>query len=634
MENNDYDVVIVGSGIAGSIVAKLLTNAGKKVLILEAGLQAGIAMDPEGAFKTYEGYLNTFYNAPAKVPNSPYPNIKDAPSIDVLDLEVMKKGQPLTKGYLVQMGPIPFASDCARTPGGTTLHWLGTTLRMLPNDFKMKTKYGVGVDWPIEYEDMGRYYEMAENEIGVSGSVEDQRYPIEEKSIFSEGYSYPMKAIPTSYLDGVMKGKIDKRNKVVLNQKNYELYCISTPQGRNSIPNPEYKITGVRWNSGKKELEFTRTDEPASYEPVGSNWDPYTGQRCEGNASCVPICPVQAKYNALKTLRKSDKSNLTIKTQSVASRLLINEKSNWISGVEYKHYKNGDSFEYETHVAKGTIYVMAASAIENAKLLLASGAANSSDQVGRNLMDHMTVLSWGLTDEPIYPYRGPGSTTNIPTFRDGEFRKDHAAWISPLDNWGWSWPVFSPGSDVMNAVGSGMFGKELREKMKDVITRQLLVHFECEQAPDPENRVTISPEYKDHIGNYRPVIHYHATEYMLKAFEASKIVSDQLFNQCDVQDFTVYNASTNPDYVTYKGKGYRFDGAGHIVGTHRMGFSPDDSVVNADMRTWDHENLFLVGCGNMPTLGTSNPTLTMSALTFKAAEAILKQLEQSPNYGK
>lgn len=628
MENDDYDVVIVGSGIAGSITAKILTNAGKKVLLLEAGLQVGISMDPEIVYNNYQSYLNRFYKAAAKVPNSPYPDIKDAPSIDVIDLEVPTPGVPSTKGYLVQMGPVPFASDCARTPGGTTLHWLGTTLRMLPNDFKMKSKYGVGVDWPIKYEDMGRYYRMAENEIGVSGEVKDQNYPIEQEDIFGKGYVFPMKKIPTSYLDSVLTKKINKKNKVLLNKKTYKLYCISTPQGRNSIPNPDYNITGVIWNPGTKKLELTDTKTKDSYNPVGSNWDPYTGQRCEGNASCVPICPVQAKFNALKTLRKSDMSNLTIKTQSVASRLLINENSNWITGVEYKTYKNGNSAEYETHIAKGTLYVMAASAIENAKLLLASGAANSSDQVGRNLMDHWVMLTWGLTDEPIYPYRGPGSTTNIPTFRDGEFRKDHAAWISPLDNWGWSWPAFSPGSDVGNAVTSGMFGKKLRAKMTDVITRQFLLHFECEQDPDPENRVTISPEYKDHIGNYRPVIHYKATEYMLKSLEASKIVSDQLFKQCDIQDFTVYSQSQNPDFVTYKGKGYRFDGAGHIVGTHRMGFSKEDSVVDANMRTWDHENLYLVGCGNMPTLGTSNPTLTMSALTFKAAEAILKQLDQ------
>ncbi|MCV9928231.1 GMC family oxidoreductase [Flavobacterium sp. LS1R49] len=621
--NNNYDVVIVGSGIAGSIVAKLLTNAGKKVLMLEAGLAAGIAMDQEANYKNYQDYLSTFYNASAKVPNSPYPNIKDAPSIDVLDI----KKTPSTEGYLVQMGPIAFASDCTRAPGGTTLHWLGTTLRMLPNDFKMKSKYGVAVDWPIKYEDMNRYYEMAENEIGVSGNVKDQNYPIEQKSVFNKDYVYPMKVIPISYLDKVMTDIIDKNSKIILNDKAYKLYCISTPQGRNSIPNYDYDINGVAWNPGTKKLDITRNRFKEGYNPVGSNWDPYTGQRCEGNASCVPICPVQAKYNALKTLRKCDMGNLSVKTQAVASKLLINETSNWINGVEYKTYIKGSSPEYETHTAKATIYVMAASAIENAKLLLASGAANSSDQVGRNLMDHMTVLRWGLAKEPLYPYRGPGSTTNIPTFRDGEFRKDHAAWILPLDNWGWAWPTFSPGSDVTTAVSEGIFGKELRDRIENRVTRQFFTHFECEQTPDPNNRVTINPEYKDNIGNYRPVIHYNATEYMLKAFEASGVVSEQFFDQCGIEDFTEYNPQ-DPDYVTYKGKGYSFAGAGHIVGTHRMGFNKQDSVVDSDMRTWDHENLFLVGCGNMPTLGTSNPTLTMSALTFKAAEAILKQLEQ------
>jgi choline dehydrogenase-like flavoprotein len=87
-----------------------------------------------------------------------------------------------------------------------------------------------------------------------------------------------------------------------------------------------------------------------------------------------------------------------------------------------------------------------------------------------------------------------------------------------------------------------------------------------------------------------------------------------------------YNPVTDPDYVVYKGQGYTFRGAGHIVGTHRMGFTKDDSVVDKDQRCWDHNNLFLAGCGNMPTLGTSNPTLTMTALAFNVAENILKQL--------
>jgi choline dehydrogenase-like flavoprotein len=193
MESKHYDVVIVGSGISGSVIAKTLTNAGKKVLILEAGLQAGIALEGEAAYNVYQDYIQTFYNAPAKVPNSPYPDLKDAPSIDVLQIQKLEPGQAPPPGYLIQKGPLPFASDCMRGPGGTTMHWLGTTLRMLPNDFRMKSVYDQNVDWPISYEHLKPYYEMAELEIGVSGNVQDQHYPGIGPDFFGEDYVYPMR---------------------------------------------------------------------------------------------------------------------------------------------------------------------------------------------------------------------------------------------------------------------------------------------------------------------------------------------------------------------------------------------------------------------------------------------------------
>jgi choline dehydrogenase-like flavoprotein len=112
-----------------------------------------------------------------------------------------------------------------------------------------------------------------------------------------------------------------------------------------------------------------------------------------------------------------------------------------------------------------------------------------------------------------------------------------------------------------------------------------------------------------------------------EAFKIAKSVSDDIFSANGIKDHTEYSAD-EADYWEYKDKGYTSRGAGHIVGTHRMGNAPEDSVVDPDMRTWDHQNLFLAGSGNMPTLGTSNPTLTLTALAFKAAEAILKQLER------
>jgi choline dehydrogenase-like flavoprotein len=623
MTEKHYDVVVVGSGIAGAVLAKVLTQAGKEVLMLEAGLTAGMALTPKADYENYQSYLQRFYETTIKATNTPYPEIEDAPSINVLEIQAQT---PYETGYMVQLGPLPFGSDCLRAPGGTTLHWLGNVPRMLPNDFQMKTRYDQGVDWPICYEDLVPYYEMAENEIGVAGDVDSQQGPDMSRSNYGPDYVFPMDKIPQSYQDQVWMKSTNGLD-VSLYGQTYTVNCISMPQGRNSTPNNDYRYSNTVWDPVSQSLRLTTIDE--NYEVVGATWNGYTGERCEGNASCVPICPVQAKYNALKTLKKADATKLDIITKAVASKVLIEPGGTDVAGIMYKAYTDSDSIEYTPHIAKGTVYVLACSAIENAKLLLASNVANSSDQVGRNLMDHLVLLTWGLLPEKGYPYRGPGCTTYIPTFRDGEFRKDFAAWISPIDNWGWSWPTFAPGSDVTNAVvGNAMFGKDLRSHLNADVPRQTLLHFECEQAPCADNRVTISEKYKDHLDNFRPVIQYDASDYMRKSFKAAKHVSDQIFAANKIEDHTVYSP-TEADYVTWDGQGYTFRGAGHIVGTHRMGSSANESVVDKNQRTWDHQNLYLVGCGNMPTLGTSNPTLTMTAMTYQAAESILKQLESN-----
>ena len=106
-------------------------------------------------------------------------------------------------------------------------------------------------------------------------------------------------------------------------------------RGANSTPNPDY-------DGGK------------GYSPVGAVGDPETGQRCEGNSSCVPICPVQAKYNALKTLATipTDRVEVKIQSRSVASQVLIDPDSGRVSGVVYKQYHDEKSPEYSTHTAR------------------------------------------------------------------------------------------------------------------------------------------------------------------------------------------------------------------------------------------------------------------------------------------
>ena len=187
------------------------------------------------------------------------------------------------------------------------MHWLGTCLRMLPNDFEMKTKYGVGVDWPICYSNLRPYYEMAEQEIGVSADVEHLEYPNVGPSFFGDDYQFPMRELPPSYLDQTISNALGKP-KVAVSDGNggkteIEVKITPTPQGRNSIPNSKYQKKPVHWDADRKQLVLARYDTPKGFEPAGATWDSDTGERCEGNASCVPICPVQAKYNAQKTLK-------------------------------------------------------------------------------------------------------------------------------------------------------------------------------------------------------------------------------------------------------------------------------------------------------------------------------------------
>ena len=92
----------------------------------------------------------------------------------------------------------------------------------------------------------------------------------------------------------------------------------------------------------------------------------------------------------------------------------------------------------------------------------------------------------------------------------------------------------------------------------------------------------------------------------------------------DRTDFQTARPGTQ--VVTHKGQTFNLAGSGHLVGTHRMGNSPTVSVTDANLRTWAHSNLYVVGPGSMVTIGTSNPTLTAAALSIRAADHILKEL--------
>jgi choline dehydrogenase-like flavoprotein len=590
----EHDVVVVGAGVAGALVTKRLTTAGLRVLVLEAGPAT------PGSFDSYTRlHVETFYAATAKGAESAWPAAVGAPQPDSADVRV-------GGGYFVQQGPLPYGSTYTRAQGGSTLHWLGVSLRMLPEDFELRSRYGVGRDWPLGYAELEPYYRQAENEIGVAADVADQTHHGVE---FAPGYDYPMQRIPPSYSDQLLAKAVDGMETTVGNVP-ISVTVRSYPAARNSIPRNGFVPAGA-------------VDQRSDGQALGRD----LGQRCAGNTACTPICPIQAKYNAGKSLAQTDPRLIEIRAQAVASKVLVDPVSGAVTGVQYQRYDDPASPRHTVEVARGRAYVLAAHAVENAKLMLASGLGAGSDQLGRNLMDHPSIYGWGLAPSAVGPFRGPLSTSGIDDARGGAFRSRHAAFRVDIGNDGWRATAGAPDSTVSDAVlNQRRWGTDLLDHVRSSLSRQVRFSLNVEQLPSPDNRVSVDPRYLDPLGNPRPVITYDIDDYTGAGLAAATRFYRQVFDYAGIEDRSDPAQGNWFPSVEYQGQTFHYHGMGHFAGTHLMGDDPATSVVDADQRSWAHHNLFLVGSGSFPTMGTSNPTLTLAALALRTADRLEKEL--------
>jgi len=602
-EQKNYDVLIVGAGIAGAILAYKLAQAGKAVLVLDGGPEIPDDRSP---------YMEQFYLAQAKTPESPYPVIPDDPAPTSLDIN---NWQNQGSGYLIQQGPLPFSSTYERVAGGTTWHWLGTSLRLLPSDFALYTNYlsknspPIGtnaIDWPITYDDLEPYYCFAEQEIGVAGDTANEDYLQitfgKDPKNPTQPYQYPMPQVPQSYVDQQITGGIGQ-----MQYDGQPVTVYPTPQGRNSIPYDDRR-------------------------------------QCAGNTNCIPICPIQAKYDATVHVGKAQNLGVDVWYQTIATSVSVDTASGLVNGINYLQYQVPNGPATGSGIATAKIYVLAAHAIETAKILLnsplgSSTVANKSDQVGRNLMDHPVQLNYALAQNQVYPYRGPLATSGVESLRDGSFRTQRAAFRMEMGNEGWNWATGDPYSTVNalitqganpisgpnHTVNGGQFGLQLKQQVNAILTRQFRFGSLVEQLPLATNRVQLSTQFKDNLGIPRPQITYDLDDYTKAGVAAASQIAQQIFAKMGAMDFTWFQPN-NPSTFNYNGTQYLLQGAGHVMGTYRMGSDPTTSVVDANLRSHDHQNLYLLGSGVFPSVGTANPTLTIAALSIRASEAIASAL--------
>jgi choline dehydrogenase-like flavoprotein len=315
---------------------------------------------------------------------------------------------------------------------------------------------------------------------------------------------------------------------------------------------------------------------------------------------------------------------VTVLPRAVASRVLVDGRR--VTGIEYLRYASPESPQHTTEVARGSAYVLACHAVENAKLMLISKLQAENGLIGAYLQDHPVVLSWGLTREPVGAYRGPLSTAGIEDLRGGAFRSEHASFRIEVGNDGWIWPTGAPDTSATNAITAGLIGRELRDRMRDELGRHVRMGCLMEQPPARNNTVTIDQGYKDALGLPRPIINYGLDPYIVRGMAVARAITRQIFAAAGIEDRTNLNDTFAPK-VSWRDQTFIWAGAGHLAGTHCMGSDPDRSVVDSHQRSWEHDNLFLAGPGSMPTMGTSNPTLTVAALAFRTARELIAHPE-------
>ncbi|WP_407121896.1 GMC family oxidoreductase [Bradyrhizobium sp. STM 3561] len=538
------DVVVVGTGVVGCLIAEHALDAGLSVLMLEAGPRVDRWRIVEN-FRKLPPSLRLFHW------NAPYPPKPWAPHLETRTPREQEQ-------YLQLEGPNAraYLQGYVRYAGGATWHWAGICWRLTPEDMQLKSLYGVGRDWPFGHEIIEPYYTRAEYAIGVSGPSDPA---LQWPTNGNRSKPYPMGPIP-------------------FGPGEHRFTEAAARIGMINLPAPQARNSGVSYDG-----------RPA----------------CCGNNNCFPVCPIAAKYDAATALPKIEAKGGKILVNAVVYRIETGDK-NAINAV---HFFDPDK---QSHRVTGRLFVIACNGIETPKLLLLSknernpnGVANSSDQVGRNMMDQPKLTAELELEEPLWTGVGPVQSSSILNTTQGDFRGRHAGAMFRMENFARS-PL-----GAAAALKKGLVGKALDAEIRRLSACTARLTVEHEILPSANNRLTLSTQ-KDWLGINKPNIYYDVGDYVRQS--AKEYTVPRLRRLAAELGATKFQLS--PEFLN----------SDHIMGGCIMGTEPTMAVVDPDCRAHDHPNLFLPGGGAMPSATASNSTLTMTALALKAADAIVVQL--------
>ncbi|RIK99633.1 MAG: 2-keto-gluconate dehydrogenase [Proteobacteria bacterium] len=433
-----------------------------------------------------------------------------------------------------------------KSVGGSTVHWAGASLRFDEHEFRVRSTYGAVaganlLDWPITLAELEPWYAKAENKLGVTRT--------------------------------------------------------------NGIP-------GLPGNNNFKVMEAGA--RKIGYKEVHTGNMAINSQPRDGRGACLQIgfcfqgCKSGAKWSTLYTeIPKGEATgNLEVRPNSMALKI-EHDAAGKVTGVVYA------DADGKTQRQKARVIAVAGNSIESPRLLLNSasnlfpdGLANSSGQVGRNYMRHMTGSVYAVFEKSVHMYRG---TTMAGIIRD-EARNDPKRGFFG----GYEMETLSLGVPFMAAfLMPGAWGRSFTSAMEQY-PRMAGMWLVGEDLPQETNRITLDPKVKDQYGLPVASVHYddHPNDIAMR-------------NHAYGRGAAVYQAigaTTTFPTVPYPST--------HNLGTNRMSAKPRDGVVNKFGQSHDIKNLFVSDGSQFTSSAACNPTLTIVALAIRQADHIAGAMQR------
>ena len=585
-----HDIIVIGSGAGGGQAAYVAAMAGAKVLMLEAGrsydpvretpmfhVHSQAPLRGAGTPDKPLGFYDSTVGGGWDVPGEPYTNASDD-----------AKRQ--------------FTWWRARMLGGRTNHWGRISLRNGPYDFKPHTRDGLGIDWPIGYDDLAPYYDKVEMLVGIFGSNE---------GLENTPNSSPGVLLPPPHA---------RAGELLARQRAATLGIPVIPIHRAVLTRrQDADLIPARLHPGN--VKAQRILARAMRERAACFWATDCGRGCSIRANYQS--PTVHLPPALAT------GNLDIITGAMVREILVDQRGK-ATGVSYVDTATGS--ERTVHAR---VILLAASAAESVRILLNSksslfpnGLANASGLVGKNLMDTVGAGLGGqiplLENLPLHNEDGAGGDhMYMPWWLYGQ---QHAGKLDFPRGYhiefstGRRMPGLGTASGLEQFT-AGSYGAAFKADARRYYGSRISFAGRGEMIPNDDCFCEIDPTVKDKWGI--PVLRFH---WKWSDHELRQVAHQQktFAEIIDAMGGKVRETpATDPSNAIRAGGNVK-----HEVGGAIMGSDPKKSVTNAWAQTWGVKNLFLTDGAPFCSNADKNPTLTIMALAWRTTEYALEEMRK------